>query len=135
MTQPLPSPADLEKPFWQGALQNVLRIQECGTCRLRRYPDAPVCARCGSTTSIWADLPGTGTISAWCRFHRAYFEGFAMPHGVLLIQLDDGPLIFGNWARTMDDARPVVGMRVEPVFEWIADGIKMPRFRPAPRVG
>jgi len=131
MTQPLPSQAELGKPFWQGALNDKLHIQECRSCGLRRYPDAPVCAQCKSADSHWVEISGLGTITAWCRFHRKYFEGFTLPHTVLLIKLDGGPQLFGNWASPFSGMQPAVGMQVEPVFEWIADNVKMPRFRPA----
>jgi len=127
---PLPTDEERSRPFWQGARQGKLRIQVCTACDTLRYPDAPICARCLSEQSHWADFSPRGKVKAWCRFHRAYFEGFPLPHTVMLVELQAGVALYANLSTATRDVLPYVGMEVEAEFEEIADGVTMPRFRP-----
>jgi len=127
---PLPTDEERSRPFWQGAREGKLRLQVCTACGTPRYPDAPICARCLSEESRWADFEPRGKVKAWCRFHRAYFEGLPLPHTVMLVELDAGVALYANLATSARDTVPYVGMEVQAEFEEIAHGVTMPKFRP-----
>lgn len=128
---PLPTQQERGMPFWQAAKQGKLRIQACLDCASHRFPDAPVCAHCLSTNAHWVDVSPIAVVKAWCRFHRAYFRGFHMPHTVLLIELEGGARMYANLASGHEDITPYVGMKLHAEFEDIAPEVTMPKFRPA----
>lgn len=130
LNPPLPTDEERTRPFWQGAREGKLRLQVCAVCDTPRYPDAPICARCLSDASRWADVAPRGKVKAWCRFHRAYFDGFALPHTVMLVELEAGVAMYANLSTSARDVLPYVGMEVQAEFEEIAQGVTMPRFRP-----
>jgi len=130
MRRPLPTPDELQKPFWQAARQGRLCVQACSNCGKHRYPEAPVCAVCLSPESTWVDVPPQGEVKAWCRFHRAYFDGFELPYTVLLVELSGGARIYANFTGAAAEVQPYVGMKVRAEFEEIGDGVVMPKFRP-----
>ena len=61
--------------------------------------------------------------------HRKYFAGLAelIPYNVVLVELDEGPLMMSNIDAANDEIE--VGMRVEVFFESISDEFTIPRFR------
>jgi uncharacterized protein len=47
------------------------------------------------------------------------------PYNVVQVELDEGPRLMGN----LVDARPVIGMRVEVIFDAVTPDVTLPRFR------
>lgn len=132
MTEPiLPTITDLNRPFWDGCADGELRLQECGSCGLVRYPVAETCPRCLSADASWRPLSGRGEVLSTIGFHRAYNPAWAdrVPYNVALVQLDEGPRMFSN-VLPLDRLDVPAGTRVHAVFEPLTDEVTIPRFVP-----
>ena len=118
-------------PHWLGAREGQVVVQVCDSCNTPRYPRADLCPACSSATSTWKPIRPTGRVRTWCRFHRAYFPEFKdnMPYTVLLVRMDDGVNLFGNFAGDAMQDIPVIGQLVEAVFEEVSPGVSLVRFR------
>jgi uncharacterized OB-fold protein len=127
----VPTITDLNRPFWDGCLEGVLRLQACLPDGHLRYPIADSCPTCLSRDFEWRDLSGDGEILSAVVFHRAYNKAFApnVPYNVVLVQLDEGPRMFSNVLPLSSPALPA-GTRVHVQFDPIADGVAIPRFVP-----
>jgi uncharacterized OB-fold protein len=111
-------------PFWEAVDQARLVVQECAQCGLRRWPPRPVCSRCHSTGTRWAEIRGTGTLYSWVVVHRAGLSARrdAVPFTVAVVALDDDPAIrFLGGLSGAADAELAIGQPVEVSFE--PDGV------------
>ena len=124
-------------PHWLGAREGKVVVQVCDDCNTPRYPRADLCPVCSSAASTWKSIRPTGRVRSWCRFHRAYFPEFKdrMPYTVLLVRMDDGVNLFGNFAADAMQDIPVIGQRVEAAFEEVSPGVSLVRFRAIAGVG
>lgn len=130
MTEPiLPTISDLNRPFWDGAAAGELRLQACTACGLVRYPISDVCPRCLSPEAEWRVMSGRGEILSAVTFQRAYNPAWEerVPYNVVLVQLDEGPRMFGN-VLPYDRRDLPAGTRVRVVFDPAADGTAIPRW-------
>src|SRR5580698_4743170 len=75
-----------------------LRFQKCDDCGYVRFPVAPICPECLSTSFTWAADTGEGTVWSYCIYHRAFDAAFrsAVPYNVALVELDSGPRMISN---------------------------------------
>jgi uncharacterized OB-fold protein len=130
MTRILPAIDDGNRPFWDGCREGVLRLQRC-ECGHLRYPVAPLCPRCLSTSATWEEVSGHGEIYSFAVFRHSYNEAWRdrIPYAVALVRLDEGPIVISDVA--VDDPAAVhVGMPVEVVFEQVDDEVAVPAFAP-----
>lgn len=129
-TGPLPNINDHNRPFWEAAKQNELRMQRCTACGHIRFPVNPVCTVCLSPDSEWAKLSGRGEVFAKLVYHRAFNPAFAdtIPYNVVMVQLEEGPRMFSNVVGTPDDQFKV-GDPLEVVFDAVTEDVTIPRFR------
>ncbi|HEX3589731.1 MAG TPA: OB-fold domain-containing protein [Pseudonocardiaceae bacterium] len=125
--KPLPTITDENRPFWDGCAAGELRMQECSSCAHVRYPIQPLCPRCLATEFTWRTLSGRGEVFAHAVYHRAFHPAYAadVPYDLVLVQLDEGPRMYSN----VVDGEVRVGDRLAVVFDEVADGIHLPRFR------
>ncbi len=130
--KPVPTVDDLNRPFWQGCLNNRLMLQTCSACGHVRYPIAAYCPECLSEDAIWTPMSGRGAVFSSIVFHQVYHPAFKddVPYNVSLIQLDEGPRMVSNVVGIPPEAVKV-GDRVEVLFDQVTDGLCIPRFRPA----
>ena len=130
MPAPQPSADDVE--FWNHCRARRLCFQACATCGRVRHPPTPVCAECGSLAISWREAPPTGQIYS---YSVAYHPTLDILRGqppyiialVIFPTLDDVRLV-----TNIVDAQPdqiAVGMNVELLWDAIADGMLLPRFR------
>ena len=128
--KPLPTITDLNRDFWEGCKQGRLRMQKCGGCGHIRYPIIHVCPRCLSYEYQWTDLSGRGSVFSYVVFHQIYNKAFAqdVPYNVALVQLEEGPRMYGNVVGVANDAVKV-GDRLQVVFEAVTPEVTLPRFR------
>jgi uncharacterized OB-fold protein len=129
--KPLPKVDETNAPHWQGAKARELRVQKCADCGRLRYPPARHCASCLSEKSAWVAVSGKGEVWSHCAFHRAYFKGFEheLPYTVVLVKLDEGPLLYSNLAGVPREAVRI-GMRVRAAFEDVTGDVTLIKFRP-----
>jgi uncharacterized protein len=128
--KPLPVIDAYTRGYWDHARAHRLSVQACTQCGHRHFPATPVCPQCLSEALSWEVVSGRGTLVSWATFHRAYWPAFRddVPYHVCIVQLDDGPLVVGNFAdnRLPDDVRMGMALRVE--FEDVTPDISLARF-------
>lgn len=118
------------EPFWLAAKDNRLTACQCGNCGHFRMPPSPFCPECQSMDVNWPELSGRATV-----FSFAVVHGFpGLPDITLVpvvVDLDDAPgarLVTNVIGIDADDV--VIGMPLQVDFTAIADGWKLPVFRP-----
>jgi uncharacterized OB-fold protein len=127
--KPLPRPADLDNaPHWAGARKGRLMLQRCDHCARFRFPAAPVCPRCRRAGAHWEAAGGEGVVESFCRFHKAYWPGFAdeLPYTVVQVLLDEGVRLYSN----LLGRSPCIGMRVCAFFEAVTRDVTLVKFKP-----
>ena len=118
------------EPFWEAAKEDRLVVLQCGNCGVFRMPPTPFCPNCQSKEKKWPELSGRATVFSYSVVH-----GFPGIKDVVLVaavlDLEGAP-----GARLVTDIVEVdpedvqIGMEVEVLFSPIADGWKLPLFRP-----
>ncbi|MEF2978073.1 Zn-ribbon domain-containing OB-fold protein [Subtercola sp. YIM 133946] len=115
--RPLPNLADeLTAPFWQGTREHRVLVQRCEKCSYLRWPPGPICPECQHEGAIWSEVLPTGTLWSTAEYHRAFSPAFAddLPYTVGLIQLNDGPRMYGTLRGEVGSFQ--LGQRVRAVF-------------------
>jgi uncharacterized OB-fold protein len=136
---PKPSLGERVKPaigrdnafFWEGVEARELRIQKCGGCGVLRHPPAPLCARCGSTDQGYVVASGRGVVYSHVEHHYPPLPGVALPHTVLLVELEEGVRVISELAAGADPAAVRIGLRVQVAFQQVPGGHLLPVFGPA----
>jgi uncharacterized OB-fold protein len=130
-TKPLPAVTELNAPFWEGTRQGELRIQACSACEHTWFPPAPFCPQCLSADFRWAAVSGHGRIWSWIIMHQRYFKSFEadLPYKIIMVELDEGPLMTGAMADPAAEIRCDMPVRV--TFETVTDEMSIPKFVPA----
>lgn len=125
-----PEITDLNRPFWDGCAAGELRLQVCGPCGHVRYPISETCPRCLSPDYTWQPTSGRGTILTWVVFQRGYHPAWApaVPYNVVVVQLAEGPRMFGN-VLPLNRVDLAVGLPVRVAFDPIGDGLGVPRWQ------
>jgi uncharacterized protein len=128
--KPLPDLTDpLTAPFWQATREGKLLVQKCGQCGYLRWPPGPGCPQCLTPGSEWTPLSAAGVLYSYAEYHRALAPAFKddVPYSVGLIELDEGPRMYGTLvglARTED-----VGRRVRAVFDPVTPEVTLVKWR------
>ncbi|MFC4055483.1 Zn-ribbon domain-containing OB-fold protein [Actinomadura syzygii] len=128
--KPIPTVTDENRPFWDGCAAGELRMQRCASCSHVRYPVQPLCPKCLDDSAEWTALSGRGEVFAKVIYQRAFNPAFAadVPYNLVLVQLDEGPRMYGNVVGPADDGIRV-GAAVAVCFDEVAEGVSVPRFR------
>lgn len=131
VSKTIPDLQGLNAPHWLGAREGKVVVQVCDDCGKARYPRTNLCPACASAASSWQPIRPTGKVRSWCRFHRTYFPEFKnrMPYTVLLVSMDDGVNLFGNFTSDALHEIPTIGQRVVAAFEEVSPGVSLVRFR------
>jgi uncharacterized protein len=118
------------EPFWQAAKEGRLVAPKCGNCGAFRMPPTPFCPVCQSKLVDWTELSGRATVFSYSVVH-----GFPGLKDIVIVaavlDLDGAPgarLVSDIVGIAPDDVG--IGMEVEAFFSPIADGWKLPLFRP-----
>lgn len=100
--------------FYQGLEQRMLLIQKCCRCGTLRNPPGPACAKCRSLEWEPVALRGTGVIFSYTVHFHPQLKGFAVPHPIVIVDMDEGIRLVG----AMDGERkaPQIGLRVRAEF-------------------
>lgn len=131
--KPVPVPDPDSAPFWAACREHRLVLQKCTACGAVRYPPGPFCPHCRARAAEWIESAGCGRVFSWIVVtHPVPKEVYAgdVPYVVALVELDEGVRMASNVVGCTPAA--VHGdMRVEVVFDDVAPGTTLPRFRPA----
>jgi len=129
----IPPSTELTQPYWDGARQEQLVMQQCADCAETIFPPRANCPKCGSAALSWRTLSGKGVIYTYTVAHRA-------PHPVLngqtpiviaVVESEEGPRMISN-VTGCDPSDVEVGMSVQVAFEEIDDSdVVLPVFKPA----
>jgi uncharacterized OB-fold protein len=129
--KPLPQPTAQSRPFWDACASGELRLQRCNACGAWWFPPAERCPECLGTRWTWAKASGRGRVYSFVVYHRAYHPAFAseLPYVVALVELEEGPRLISNLIGCAVGCASCE-MAVEVVFEQVAEGVNLPKFRP-----
>ncbi len=130
--RPRPLPTEETRPYWEGAQQGELRIQQCGACGRHQFYPRLLCTHCGSEQVGWVRATGRGRIYSYTVNHRPAGPAFAsmVPYVVALVDLEEGARMMANLLQCAPE-EALIGMEVEVVFEDIGEGMRLPQFKPA----
>lgn len=130
--RPVPIPDEASKPFFDGAREQRLIIQQCTSCGTTMWPAKSHCINCLRPTISWVQASGRGTLYSFVLMHQIYHPGFAseVPYNIAQIDLEEGLRIFSNVVEC-SNAELEIGMPLEVTFEAITDEVTLPRFKPA----
>jgi uncharacterized OB-fold protein len=129
--QPVPPVNEFTRPFWEGGLQNELRLQRCSDCGHIRYPLSTICPKCLSAAYEWQELSGRGVVQSFVIFDRAYHDDWKddVPYVVALIALDEGPVFLTNVVG-VPPSDVQVGQHVKATFGRRSAEAALPQFTP-----
>jgi len=135
---PLPAANAETAGWWEACTEHRLVVQRCTKCGVTRHPPGPVCPACRSTSSEWAELPGTGTVFSFTVVRQAFLPSLAdvVPYVVAVVEPDgSGGARFVSDVVDCDPEEVSIGMPVEVVWEDMGPELALPRFRPRERPG
>jgi len=112
-------------PFWAGTRDGKLVVQACTKCGYLRWPPGPLCNECLSEGTEWKEISPTGTLWSYAVYHRAMNPRFKndVPYTVALVELDDGPRMYGRLVPNGAKVEP--GQPVRAVFQEIEPGLSV----------
>jgi uncharacterized OB-fold protein len=131
-TRPVPVPDEISAPFFEGANRGKLMLQHCAACGRWSFPVRERCPHCLSAQLGWRAASGRGTLYTFAIMHQVMNPGFAaeVPYNVCQIDLAEDVRMVANVVG-VPNADLRIGMALEAVFEDVAEGVRIPRFRPA----
>ncbi|HEY1818469.1 MAG TPA: Zn-ribbon domain-containing OB-fold protein [Trebonia sp.] len=129
----VPAMTELTAPYWAGAREGRLVVQECLACRQLRHPPLPRCPHCHSAELGWRAMSGDGTVYTYTVVRHPTHFAFAdkIPYVLAIVELAEGPRLVSALTG-IAPAEVRVGQPVRAVFREVAAGVTLPYFEPAP---
>lgn len=128
--RPVPDVTPETAPFWRGAADERLLLQECQTCGLVYYYPRALCPDCLSDDVEWIEAAGIGEVYSYST--TSLVSGWPEEHLPLVlayVELDEGPRVMTNVLAAPDGV--TVGLRVTVEFvDTEADDVAVPVFVP-----
>lgn len=123
---------EFHRPFWEALKAHEFRVQSCAACGTLRHVPKEICPACGSQDAGWTQVSGKGTVYTYTVIHRGPTPAYQAdaPYVIAHVELDEGPRVISNLIG-VDPAQVRIGMPVEVVFEDVAGGWTLYKFRPA----
>lgn len=115
--------------FYEGLKSQRLLVKRCGDCAGVLWPPAPMCPQCNSLKLDEYALSGRGQVYSYVVHHHPPLPGFATPHPVVLVDLDEGVRMVGAFVGA-ELKGPQIGMAVEVEYGHGPEG-DLFAFRPA----
>ena len=132
--------------YFKHCAGHEFHLQQCGDCKLLRYPPTTACPWCMSRESRWAPVEGRGAVHSYTEVHHAIQPAFRphVPYLILLVDLDaqkgkptaeealrvvgnlvtpDGKLASADLVKTVG-----IGTRVRMVFSDVSAGLSLPQW-------
>ncbi len=128
--RPVPEVTPETEPYWSGAAEGRLLLNECGDCGLVYHYPRALCPDCFGDDLEWIEAAGTGEVYAYsiARTMSGWPEA-DLPLVVAYVELDEGPRVMTNV--DADPEAVEIGRRVEVVFvETDDEDVAIPLFRP-----
>jgi uncharacterized OB-fold protein len=129
-SKPIPRPSALSRPFWEGARQGKLMLQQCGRCGAYRWTPQQLCIACHAEEYEWVQVSGRGTLYSFSTVERPPLPAFEPGYVVAVVELAEGPLMLTNLVGC-EPAELRIGMPVEVAFEKASEEIYLYKFRRA----
>jgi len=130
--KPLPRVDEESRGYWEALARHELYFQRCRTCGAARFYPRALCPACLSSAAEWVRASGRGTVYSFTVTEQNQTPGFreALPYVLAMVELAEGPRLLTNLVGCAPgDVR--IGMTVGVVFEDVAAGVTLPKFRPA----
>jgi len=130
--KPIPRPAPESLPYWEAAKHHRLEIPHCDDCGGHWFPTSRSCPHCLSANVGFKQVSGRGKVFSFVIYDRVYHPSFAadVPYVVALVELNEGPRLISNIIDIAPD-QVRCDMRVSVVFDDVAEGVSVPKFKPA----
>ena len=112
---PVPPRPDADsRCYWDDLAAEHLSVQECASCRRRRFPPMPSCPYCAAVGTVIREATA-GTVYSWVTVRRAFQDAFAadVPYTIVTVDLDGGGRIVG---RLEPGPAAAASLRVRPHF-------------------
>ncbi len=81
-----PSLDELNRPFWTGGADTLLRITRCQSCRLWVFPLSATCPDCGAST-VYEATSGKGTVFTHTTNAHPYNPAVPVPYNISIVEL------------------------------------------------
>ena len=129
--KPVPIPDEASQPFYDGARDHRLMIQQCATCGVVIWPVKSRCDNCMQPTVNWVQASGKATLYSFALMHQVYHPGFAsaVPYIIAQVDLEEGLRILTNIVGCASSDLQI-GMPLEVTFEAITDEVTQPKLKP-----
>jgi uncharacterized OB-fold protein len=132
--------------YFKHCAEHAFHLQECGDCRLLRYPPTTACPWCMSRESQWVPVEGKGAVHSYTEVHHAIQPAFRayVPYLILLVDLDtqkgkptadESLRVVGNLVTADGKLAPPelveavgIGTRVRMVFSDVSEGLSLPQW-------
>lgn len=126
----LPHIDDLNRFYWTGGADGVLRMLQCQDCSLWVHPPQPVCPKCHAKHLSPKALSGRGTVFSYTVNEKAWGSGLTVPYVIAVVGLEEqvGLQLTTN-IRGIDCYEVRIGMPVTVNFEHDED-VWIPMFEP-----
>ena len=125
---PMPVNAFDNKGFWEGVKRHELVFERCKGCGVWIHPPRPMCPRCHSLEKEWVASTGKGVIYSYVVYRESPHPAFKAPYAVVLVEMEEGVRLVSNMV-DIEAEKIYIGMPVEVVFDDIAGGVTLPKFR------
>lgn len=124
-----PISTELTAPFWQGAQEGRLTIQQCCDCGRHIFYPRNICPHCWSKSLIWQKASGQGWLKSYSRVHRPGHPGWmpVAPYVVGLVELDEGPTMLSFIVEAKEELTLGMPLRLAPTD---IGGRRLPAFTP-----
>lgn len=136
LPRPEPRPDGVDRAFWDGTRQHILRVQRCGACGESQFPPEVVCTACGAGDVGWVDVPPTGTLTSFTRVWHPVHPGLVeddVPYLIAVVELAPGVRVVGNIVGDPHRRDLTFDMPMEAEFEDHDDaGVTLVQWRPSP---
>ena len=130
--KPLPIPAAVSRPFWDGLREGVLRVQQFRDCRRHVFYPRSLCPHCLSETLEWVEVSGRGRLYSYTLVRRAMHPAFQqdVPYVYAIVELEEGPRVTSNVVNCPLEALRV-DMPLRAVYDSVTPEITLLKFEPA----
>jgi uncharacterized OB-fold protein len=129
---PVPAISRDTLAWWEAAAQHRLVVQTCSACGKKRHPPGPTCPACRSFAHEWIPSSGRGAVYTYTVVRQAFMPALAggVPYVVAIVELEDAAVRLFSNVVGIDPEEVRIGMPVEVVWDDVAPGVAVPRFRP-----